>query len=127
MYEKHKVAMIFCTDVINKYCELTNKFQKCTGITWIYRKQKNWTMEYCILHAFLWGLNIITTSKMERRSIQLGSNNIVYLLNLSVEKLNPRQITESVITNLLRDAKEVNLIIFGELYSLIHWGRFHLN
>ena len=78
--------MIFYTDVIKKYCEFTNKFQKCTGITWINRKQKNWTMEYCILNALSWGLNIVITSKMERRSIQLGSNHIVYLLSLSVEK-----------------------------------------
>ena len=83
-YDKENVTMIFCTDVIKK--NWTDKqIQKCTWITWISRKQKNWTMEYCILHALIWGLNIITTSKMYRRSIQLGSNNIVYLFSLSVK------------------------------------------
>jgi hypothetical protein len=76
-YREQKIAIKFVTDAIKKYTEVYNKFVKCSGIR---GSGKTWTMEYCVIYALCQGLNVITTSQMARRSIQLGGKHISFFL-----------------------------------------------
>ena len=123
-YNEQKLAVLYCTNAIENYCQLTNKFTKCTGIRGFPGSGKTWTMEYCVIHAISRGLNVITSSQMARRSIQLGGKHIAYLFGLPIEKnLSPHRRAELAITKLLRDTKKMNFVLSLDILFIDEMGQ----
>ena len=111
-FEEQKLAVELCKESISRYLECSNKFVKCTGIRGFPGSGKTWTMEYCIIFAVSQGLNIITTSQMARRSIQLGGKHLSWLFGLPIEKHIPlTRRSELAIQKILRNPLKLNFLL----------------
>ena len=79
-YAEQKLAVKFYKDATDDYLRCDISFVKCTGIRGAAGSGKTWVMEYSLLYVICQGLNIITTSHMARRAIQLGGKHITFCL-----------------------------------------------
>ena len=111
-YTEQKVAVKLCKDAIDNYFQFDTSFVKCTGIRGAAGSGKTWVMEYSLIYTICQGLNVITTSHMARRAIQLGGKHIAYLFGIpySRSKLTPQRCTELALHRIMRNPVLYNFL-----------------
>ena len=86
-YTEQKIAVKLCKDATDNYLRLDSLFVKCSGIRGAAGSGKTWVMEYSLIYVVCQGLNVITTSHIARRAIQLGGKHIAYLFGIPYSRL----------------------------------------
>jgi hypothetical protein len=111
-YTEQKIAVKLCKDATDNYLRFDTSFVKCTGIRGAAGSGKTWIMEYSLLYAICQGLNVITTSHMARRAIQLGGKHIAFLFGIpfSRSKLTPQRCAELALHRFMRNPVLYNFL-----------------
>ena len=77
-----------CKDAIDSYCDINHqsKFTKSIIVRGHPGAGKTFCMLYTALYTISKGLNIVTTSQMDKRALQLGGKNWHQLLMLGTDQ-----------------------------------------
>ena len=103
-FQEQKLAVQLMKDAADEYLSCDNRFVKCTGIRGAAGSGKTWTMEYGLIYGLSQGMNMITTSIMARRAIQLGGRHLAYLLGIPASKgyITPQRRAELALHKIMR-------------------------
>ena len=112
-FSEQKQSIILCKDAIDSYCDinLQSKFTKSIIVRGHPGAGKTFCMLYAALYAISKGLNIVTTSQMAKRALQLGGKHWHKLLMLGTDhNQTPHRKSGIAIAKIERNAKMLNFL-----------------
>ena len=111
-FDEQKTAIECCKAAVDKYIDFTDYFVKCNGIQGAAGSGKTWAIIYASVYAISQGLNVITTSHMSRRAIQLGGKHIAFLFGIpySRGRYTPQRQAELALHKIQRNAVLYNFL-----------------
>ena len=113
-FVEQRFAIKICSETVDKYINLWDlkTLTKNIGIRGFPGSGKTWCSLYCALYAMSKGLHVLTTALLAKRAINLGGIHYHKLFCLPIGRnLNVQRKAELAILKLLRNPKQLNLLL----------------